>query len=167
MESSLPGVELRPGDAFLGAELRDCQTAGFLATNAIAPSRVELGVGGSCHRVDSWKVDELVHFAGYQTLARMVISDAYPSSAMRRVGVPSRRRNRCVIEDSTASWFDPVRNNPMGGQSLIRSLPLRERVRGVIALLRTRRLVEPCPPLPGPLPQGKREAISCVPCRLL
>src|SRR5436305_14652101 len=46
----------------------------------------------------------------------------------------------------------------MGGQSFIRPLPLRERVgRGVITLPRTRRLVEPCPPLPGPLPQGERE----------
>ena len=28
-EASLPSVELRPGDAFLGAELLDCQAACF------------------------------------------------------------------------------------------------------------------------------------------
>ena len=38
---------------FLGTELLDCQTAGLLAADAIAPERMELGVSGSRHRVDS------------------------------------------------------------------------------------------------------------------
>jgi hypothetical protein len=47
-------MELGPGDAFLGAEPLDCQTARLLAANAIAPNIVELRVGAPCHRVDSW-----------------------------------------------------------------------------------------------------------------
>jgi hypothetical protein len=47
-------MELGTGDAFLGAELLDCQTARLLAVNTIAPNFVELRVGASCHRVDSW-----------------------------------------------------------------------------------------------------------------
>jgi hypothetical protein len=54
-ESALPGVEFRPGDAFLVAELRDGQAAGFLAADAVTPYRMEAGIGGSCHGVDSWK----------------------------------------------------------------------------------------------------------------
>jgi hypothetical protein len=47
-------MELGPGDAFLGAEPLDCQTARLLAANTIAPNIVELRVGAPCHGVDSW-----------------------------------------------------------------------------------------------------------------
>jgi hypothetical protein len=68
-ESSLPSVELRTGDGFLRAEPFDCQTAGLLTANAIAPKRMELGGGGilPSGRFLELDEDELIHFAGYQT----------------------------------------------------------------------------------------------------
>ncbi len=68
-ESSLPNVELRPGDRFLRADPFDCQTAGLLTANAIAPKGMELAVGGilPSGRFLELGEAELIHLAGFPT----------------------------------------------------------------------------------------------------
>ena len=53
-------------DAFLGAELRDCQTAVRLAADAIAPECMETWGREFVPWAGLLKRDGLVRFAGYQ-----------------------------------------------------------------------------------------------------
>jgi hypothetical protein len=52
-KAAFPSVKRSHGETFLGAELRDRQTADRMPANAIAPKPMELEVGASRHEVDS------------------------------------------------------------------------------------------------------------------
>jgi hypothetical protein len=52
-QTLLPAIECRAGAAFPGAELVNRQTAGLLASDAIAPEVYALGIWFSCHALVS------------------------------------------------------------------------------------------------------------------